>query len=83
MSTTEPDHLPFTNLEMDPSCWEESPSNERGVRLFFVLKGYKGTPSITVHNHREKHKICLEKTATLKVTKTEVFFDKKKITHCP
>ena len=83
MSVTEPDSLPFTNLEMDPSCWEEAQSNERGIRLFFVLKGYKGTPSITVHNNREKRKICFEKTATLKVTKKEVFFDKKKITHCP
>ena len=81
--SAEPDSLPFTNLEMDPSCWEETQSNERGVRLFFVLKGYKGTPSITVHNNREKRKICFEKTATLKVTKKEVYFDKKKITHCP
>ena len=83
MSKTEPDCMPLTNLEMDPYCWEEVPGKERGIRLFFVLASYRGTPSIIVHNHREKRKICFEKSVTLRVSKTEVCFDKKKIVPCP
>lgn len=83
MSIAEPDCLPFTDLQMDPSCWEEEQSNERGIRTFFVLASYRGTPSITVINHREKRKICFDKTITIRVRKNEVCFDKAKIVHCP
>ena len=60
-SMTEFDCLPFTDLQMDPSCWEEVERNG-GARVFFVLAGYRGTPSITIINHREKRKICFDKT---------------------
>ncbi|MEO9277794.1 MAG: hypothetical protein ABI340_08485 [Nitrososphaera sp.] len=83
LSAPEPDSLPFTDIEMDPSCWEEKQSNERGTRFFFVPPSYRGTPSITLHNHREKRKICFDKSITITVKKNQVFFDKKKIVHCP
>lgn len=83
MLSIEPDSLPFTDIEMDPSCWEEKLSNERGTRFFFVLASYRGTPSITLHNHREKHKICFNKAVTITIKNHQVFFDKQKIVHCP